>query len=572
MKKLKNILAVAAAASILALSSCSNGSTDSAALSSSTGNGQGGSFSSDQITDKNAQWKAGDFMNGVDVSNLTDIENNGAKFLDTDGTEKNMLQILANHGVNWIRLRVWNDPTRSDFTTYASSGTYFDFYNYGFCTSAKAAAMAKRAKDLGMHVLLDLHFSDTWTDPGKQRKPKAWDDLTEDQLVQAVSDFTKAVITEMKDAGGCPDMVQIGNEIDTGLLLTKSDKSSTSVKGTLGTGTCTKILSAGTAAVKSIDTNIITMIHFARGGSTTKVKGMLENISGVTDVDAIGLSYYPFYTSHGTLEGLGETVKYITGTLNKKCMVAETGFPWTCGWDNAKHDNINNDVWYTSDSGDGSMQQAYNNLNSSASKYGIEMTTFDGTNMGSGTTNIAKPSPENQKAFLRAVRSVVKTNGGEGMFYWGGEWVFTGDDDKGSTRDNQTLFDLDHKATEGINGFNDDNAPEPPETPAVTWPITKNCTWTDDAVEVATKDQLADVTTTLTITTTNIGGSTSDSWWFWANTDGDAGDSVAWSSGTGSSCIYTVTITDSTKISYLKTNGLWMKGASGLTSSVTLSK
>lgn len=384
---------------------------------------------------------ASEFAKGVDVSNLYDIEADGAKFYDSDGTQKDMLSILASHGVSWIRLRVWNDPESDRFKKYSSGGNqYYSFYNYGMCTVEKAAAIGKRARDLGMNILLDFHYSDTWTDPQYQRKPAAWDNLSKDQLVQALAEFTADSLKVMDEAGARPQMVQLGNEINTGLLKTTSRNSACNVTGDFekSGSISSRLLNAGAKAVKDFDSSITVMLHFAEGGNTEIVKWCLENVDDV-NFDCVGLSYYPFILSHNSPVNLGKTVKFITEQLKKRCIVAETSFPWTCEWVNGKNDTIDNTVWYSKD--DCSLVQAYQNLKDIAQEYSIKTGKYDGK-------KTIEASKENQKAVMSALKKIVAQNGGEGLFYWGGEWIVTSTTNpkKGSTWENQALFDLNHKA------------------------------------------------------------------------------------------------------------------------------
>ena len=146
-----------------------------------------------------------DFIMGADVSMLPAMEAVGAKFSDTDGTRMDELQIMKNHGINWTRVRVWNNPKDGP-----GGG--------GDVDEARALALTKRAHALGLKVLLDYHYSDFWADPGQQHTPKAWANDDEDQLMQDVYDFTKKVFTDFQQAGEQPEMVQIGNELKSGML------------------------------------------------------------------------------------------------------------------------------------------------------------------------------------------------------------------------------------------------------------------------------------------------------------------------------------------------------------------
>ena len=143
-----------------------------------------------------------DFIRGVDISSLSDIERAGGKFYDDDGSEKDLFYILKSHGVNWIRLRVWNKPV-----------------NGGGSNSIETdIPLAKKAKDAGFKLLIDFHYSDFWADPAKQYMPEEWKGLNEKELNAAVEEFTRDSLKKFIAAGARPDMVQIGNELNNGFM------------------------------------------------------------------------------------------------------------------------------------------------------------------------------------------------------------------------------------------------------------------------------------------------------------------------------------------------------------------
>ena len=148
-----------------------------------------------------------DYIKGMDISSLDEIERLGAKFYD-DGKEGDLIEILKRYGVNYIRLRLWNDPKSPEGEPYGAGNNDY----------AATLRMAKRVKAAGLGFLLDFHYSDCWTDPGKQRKPKAWEGYSAAQLEQAIYDFTKQTLTDFVRDGAAPDMVQVGNELTNGLL------------------------------------------------------------------------------------------------------------------------------------------------------------------------------------------------------------------------------------------------------------------------------------------------------------------------------------------------------------------
>ena len=148
-----------------------------------------------------------DYIKGVDLSAVVEVEELGAKYYD-NGVQGDIFDILKNYGVNSVRLRLWNDPYTEDGVPYGAGTNDLEVYK----------KLAKRAMDHGMSILLDYHYSDFWADPGKQRVPKAWRGMDADQLEQAVYDYTRETLLEMKAAGVLPQLVQVGNELTNGLM------------------------------------------------------------------------------------------------------------------------------------------------------------------------------------------------------------------------------------------------------------------------------------------------------------------------------------------------------------------
>ena len=244
-----------------------------------------------------------DKMLGADISFLPELEARGMKFSD-NGVEKDAIQILKDHGFNYVRLRIFNDPARD---SGYSPGK-------GFCDLANTKKMAKRVKAAGMKLLLDFHYSDYWADPGKQYKPAAWRNLSFEELKKAVYDFTKDVIQQLKDQGTTPDMVQVGNEINHGMIW--PDGNVANLDG------LAQLISAGIAAVKSVDPSITIMLHVALGGQNDESVFFIDNMlaRGVY-FDVIGESYYPKW--HGTLDDLRDNLNDLVRRYNKDVIVVE---------------------------------------------------------------------------------------------------------------------------------------------------------------------------------------------------------------------------------------------------------
>lgn len=256
-----------------------------------------------------AQAVRDDFYMGVDVGTLAEVEASGERFYD-DGVQGDALEIMADSGANLVRLRLWNNP-------YSTSGQP---YGGGTNDLAKTIALAQRAKALGMDVLLDLHYSDFWADPGKQIKPKAWQNMSYSQLTAAVRTYSRDVVAQMTAAGAKPDIVQVGNEITNGMLQPTGSTSNWSQLGGL--------LKAGIAGVHEGGTGIEIALHLDRGGNNAAYRTWFDNArnQGVP-YDIIAMSYYPYW--HGTMNQLRTNMNDVSARYGKDVMVVETAYAWT---------------------------------------------------------------------------------------------------------------------------------------------------------------------------------------------------------------------------------------------------
>lgn len=242
-------------------------------------------------------------MLGADISFLPELEARGMKFSD-NGAEKDAIEILKNHGFNYVRLRVFNDPARD---SGYSPGK-------GFCDMENTKKMAKRVKAAGMKLLLDFHYSDYWADPGKQYKPAAWRNLSFEELKKAVYDYTKEVMHQLKEQGTTPDMVQVGNEINHGIIWPEGNVSNFDGLA--------QLVNAGTKAVKDIDPSVIMMLHVALGGQNDESVFFIDNmLARGVHFDVIGESYYPKW--HGTPEDLEANLEDLSRRYNKDVIVVE---------------------------------------------------------------------------------------------------------------------------------------------------------------------------------------------------------------------------------------------------------
>lgn len=256
-----------------------------------------------------------DFINGVDVSSVMALEDSGVVFRDDSGNPADLFEVLADHGVTDVRIRVWNDPFDADGHGYGG----------GNVDAARAVDIGQRATQAGMSVLVDFHYSDFWADPGKQQAPKAWAGMNITDKSAAVQDYTRSTLQAMRDANVDVSMVQVGNET-TG-----------SIAGVSTWGEMAQIFSAGSAAVRDVFADALVAIHVTnpeRSGAYANFAAQLDSHS--VDYDVFASSYYPYW--HGTLANLTSVLKQVADTYDKQVMVAETSWAHTLddgdGWDN----------------------------------------------------------------------------------------------------------------------------------------------------------------------------------------------------------------------------------------------
>ncbi|MBN2165738.1 MAG: glycosyl hydrolase 53 family protein [Marinilabiliaceae bacterium] len=223
-------------------------------------------------------------MLGADISFLPQLEAKGIKFKE-NGVEKDAIELLKEHGFNYIRLRLFHNPsTEKGYSP-----------NKGFCDLNHTLKMAKRVKDAGLKLLLDFHYSDYWADPQQQYKPLAWEGLSFEDLKDALKNYTKEVVNALKSQGTTPDMIQIGNEINHGMVWPDGHIENVDQLA--------QLIKSGIAGVKEVDDSILIMLHVALGGQNDESVFWFNNMfSRGVDCDVIGLSYYPRW--HGTLADL----------------------------------------------------------------------------------------------------------------------------------------------------------------------------------------------------------------------------------------------------------------------------
>jgi arabinogalactan endo-1,4-beta-galactosidase len=228
------------------------------------------------------------FFLGADITFTQQDQAGGATFSDK-GTLKPILHLLKDHGFNYIRLRTFVNPTQS--APNPKGGTFAPYSTQGFGDLAHTVTFGQQIKAAGMGFLLDFHYSDTWADPGKQIKPAAW---VNDNLADAVThlhDYTQNAISTLVAAGARPDMVQIGNEITHGMLLTPG--TALGPRSPAGWPQLAQLLSAGIDAVHQVDPTIKIMLHLDRGGDLTSSVDFINNaLANGVAFDVLGESCY----------------------------------------------------------------------------------------------------------------------------------------------------------------------------------------------------------------------------------------------------------------------------------------
>jgi len=250
-----------------------------------------------------------EYIKGFDVSSLEEVERCGGKFFD-GGVQGDAMAILKEHGGNWLRLRVWNDPYTEDGQPYGA----------GSCDLATLLRLALRAKHMGYQWLLNIHYSDFWADPGKQWPPKAWQGMDEEELCHAIYTYTTDVLRACRANGTIPGMVQVGNELTHGLLWP--------IGHDPNWDTIHRLVSAGVRAVRDFDPALPVMVHLDNGGNHELYRNWFDNyFKRGGDCDVIGLSYYPFW--HGTLQDLAANMNDIAPRYGKDLVVVETSMGFT---------------------------------------------------------------------------------------------------------------------------------------------------------------------------------------------------------------------------------------------------
>ena len=320
-------------------------------------------------------------ISSCDLSFLPEIRQSGTKVKNFIGEEEDMLTTLQKSGMNTVRLRLWYNPID------------------GFSGLEAVKQFSDEIKSKGMKVWLTVHYSDSWADPGNQTKPVKWNSLTYNQLKDSVFIYTKRIVTEIQ-----PEFIQIGNEINHGLLWPEGNISNPTQM--------VELLKQGVKAVRENSTQTKIMIHFAGFEDAIWFYDVIKQL----DYDIIALSYYPLW--HGkNLDSLESKLLELGNRYDKDIVIAETSYPFTFSW----NDYTNNII--------GSQDQI--------------LAEFPAT-------------PEGQRDYmLRLTEIILSSPKGVGFSYWGGEWIaFKGNTaSNGSSWENQALWDFNNSALPAINAL-----------------------------------------------------------------------------------------------------------------------
>jgi arabinogalactan endo-1,4-beta-galactosidase len=336
---------------------------------------------------------------GADLSFEPQEEAAGAHFTDS-GVPGSALSILNNHGLNYVRLRLWVNPPP------------------GYSDLASDLRMARRIRAAGDKLYLDIHYSDFWADPTHQNIPAAWQGQNLSQLANTVQNYTSHVIGAFAAQGTPVDMVSIGNEIRNGILWPVGEVDWSSNTGWDNLATLLKAGVTGARAANPRGHKLLVMLHFDEGGNNADSERFYDNIvREAVPFDVIGLSYYPFF--HGPLADMRANVDALATRYGKPIVIAESQYPWTL----ANGDSTGNFVWQSSQVSDG-----------------------------------YPATPGGQLSFYNDMLSIlaqVPHGLGIGLFYWEPEWIpgVGWEPGAGSPNDNLTLFSFTGQALPSVGLF-----------------------------------------------------------------------------------------------------------------------
>lgn len=344
---------------------------------------------------------AQNFHFGNDLSYVNEMESCGVVYKE-NGQPKDPYQIFADHGGTLVRLRLWHTPN------------WYDDLNSGqrFSDLADVRQSIQRAKDAGMQVLLDFHLSDNWADPQKQLVPAAWLDVVDDlpTLQDSLYNYISQTLLSLHADGLLPEMVQIGNETNKGILLSPDDNATWTLEWPRNAALFNTAIQAVRDVENSTGESVSVAIHAAGPANTEWLIGEFV-ANGVTDFDLIGISYYWAWHQPTNIAQTGDVISSLRQTYpSKQVMIFETGYPWTL----ASNDNANNII---------------SDLNA----------------------DYSPASPEAQRQWLIDLTAEVMANDGAGVIYWESAWVSSDcwtQWGQGSHQEHATFFDFENNLLE----------------------------------------------------------------------------------------------------------------------------
>ena len=249
------------------------------------------------------------FAKGADIGWLPQMEASGYQFMNDQGVREDCFKILKDHGINSIRLRTWVNPSGDKAS--------------GHCSKDETVAMALRAQRWGMRVMIDFHYSDSWADPSKQVKPKAWEGHDFNQLQKDVYDYTFDVMSALKTAGITPEWVQVGNETRTGMIYPEGN--------TDNWPQLARLINKGYDAIKAVSPQTKVILHVDQGNNNLLFRNWFDNAQkNGAKYDVIGMSYYPYWLEGNpdytlSIDDLGKNLIDMAVRYNKEVMVVEVG-------------------------------------------------------------------------------------------------------------------------------------------------------------------------------------------------------------------------------------------------------
>jgi len=249
------------------------------------------------------------FVRGADIGWLQQMEATGYRFLNDEGKPEDCLKILRDHGMNTVRLRTWVNPS--------------DHKVDGHNSKEETVAMAVRAKKMGMRIMINFHYSDSWADPGKQKKPAAWEGHDFPTLLKDVYNYTYDVMSALKQAGVQPEWVQVGNETPGGMIYPEG---STSNWPQLA-----QLINQGYDAIKAVSPKSKVILHLDQGNNSQRFRTWFDNAkANGAKYDVIGLSYYPWWLDGKpdytlSINDLASNLNDMAARYDKEVMVVEVG-------------------------------------------------------------------------------------------------------------------------------------------------------------------------------------------------------------------------------------------------------